>query len=350
MPEVDPAANEAASRSVKLGDEARDALASKIDDQFAKAMTSDDDTPEPEPVAEPAAAAPVTDTVEKPADEPAAVETEEKPETVEEAAPAEAGPTLRSAVNRTLKAYGWTDAEIKSNLESMGAKFIESAERMHDTRSKEVDGWAEAGRAAKHHPAQVTTPAPAPAQTSQLKPVDVEALKKEFGDEPVIARLVGPINQQIEAINRLVPVVEQYQESQRRSQMEQIGRQVEGFFGSKDLEPYKEQYGADPSKLTTEQLASRQKVLETADAIYGGAKLQGRNLSLDECLNLAHDSVSGVTKETVARAGIVKQLQQRAAAVTLKPGAKKTPVSNAPAKNRTELESRVSRGLAAAFA
>ena len=120
--------------------------------------------------------------------------------------------------------------------------------------------------------------------------------------------------------------------------MEGLHRQIDGFFGSKELKPYHEQYGTTTATLNDSQLSARQKVLEFADAIVTGARSQGRYLSLDEAMQLAHDSVSSSSKSTAARKEITGTMQQRNKGITLRPSARSSGLGSTPAASRSAPE------------
>lgn len=329
----------------------RDALASKIQSSFDSVMQNEVDD-EPAEAASGGAEEPTaTEEAEQPAAEATTREdavaeageekTEDATATPEAAAPAKAAaPTLPAAYVRSLKAYEWTDEEIAEAAKN--PSFITTAAKLHQTRTKEVAEWAKLGRTAKEQQ-QPKTPETQPASTpAVLKPVDVKALKAKYGDESLIDELAGPVNAAIEQMQQMLPIVQQTQSRAQQAQLESLGRQVEAFFTAKDMEPYKETYGT--AKPTEAQLAARTKVLEFADALVGGARQQGRQLSFDEALTMAHDATSGETKIQTARKQIASQLQTRQRSITMKPGARGTNVIKP--GSRSELEKRVKTGLA----
>lgn len=293
-----------------------------------------------------------TDETQAPVDE------EKETPKVEEAAaapapkPAEKAPTLPEAYRRSLKAYEWTDEEINEAARQPG--FLTTAAKLHQTRSKEIAAWAEMGRQQKK---TTDTPSKDAVQQSgqqadngpvQLKPVDAAKLKKQYGEEALIDEIVGPVNQTIAEINRILPLVQQTQARSQQAQIESLTRQVDGFFSGKDMATYKEQYGADSGSLNDGQLQARQKVLEMADALIVGARQQHRMLSFDEAMQMAHDSVSIGTVKQAARNEITTQLKARNKAISMKPSARGT-VKASPAQSRTELEKNVKGKLAALF-
>jgi|GEM_PF-2134648 len=285
------------------------------------------------------------------------IEIEGKPEETEEAA-AEAGkkpdnaPTLPDAYRRSLKAYGWQDEDIDKNLSLLGNEFLKTAALIHSNRNAETARTAEIGRQARQQQQEQAGNAQqqkASGGIEPLKPVDADALKEHLGDDPIVEKLVGPVNAAIERINQILPEVYTYRQSAQQAELETLGKQIDEFFGDKGLEPYREVYGDGTRTLTEQQIRARNKVLETADALVLGAKIQGRKLTLGEALQAAHDSVSGEFKEKAVRATIKKTLTQRARGITLKPSSGK-PSSGGGVESRSDLEKKTAERLRAAFA
>lgn len=332
--QIEPAAHEPAP---KIPEATKQSLAEKIQGSFDAAMGNESDEEE-----EQAAEA----TEEKPSEEAAAAEEEETTEPAEAAA-AKPASTLPAAYVRTLKALEWSDEEIASA--GQNPALLPSIAKLHQSRNKEMAGWAELGRQQKAK-AQEQQPAAQPAATKAVlqafTPAEVAALKDKYGDEAggLIDTLTARLNPLIEKVTAALPVVEQTQARAQAAQAEMLNRQINTFFSSKELVPYKDEYGTDATKLNEKQAASRQKVLEYADALIGGASLQGRQLSFEEAMQAAHDAVSGGLKEQAARKQVIGQLQQRQRAITVKPGARQAP-KTAVAKTRGELESRVRKSL-----
>lgn len=249
--------------------------------------------------------------------------------------------TLPAAYVRSLKALEWTDEEIAEA--SKVPNFITTAAKLHASRNKQVSEWAEAGRKARQ-PAATTDASQTQSQVapSVMAPIDAKALKAQYGDDKLIDVLVGPVNKMIERINGMLPQVEQTQKRAHQAELEMLGQQIDTFFKSPELKPYAKHYETPEAK---------NKVLETADALIAGARLQHRNLSLGEALQLAHDSASGAVKTETVRSGIKKQLKTRAQGFTLKPTARGTTANATASKidSRAKLERKVGLGLRSVF-
>ena len=297
---------------------------SKFADVFKDA--TDDDTVEETPATE-----------EKPAEakeESAAGEQQAVKPPTPAATPG--APVIPAAYTRSLKAYGWTDEEIKDAHKADPANFLRTAAKFHETRNEETRRLSDLGRVAKTQ--QVETP---PASTPKF---DVEALKKTYGPNEPIIKQMELLNARLESQDNWVA---QSRAAQAKAEADTLGRQIDGFFGSKDLADYAEAYGKTATDMKPEQMTARQKVLETAELLIRGAKQSGKAMSLEDALTMAHDSVSGPVKTQAVRKQIVEQAKTRNAAISLKPGTRATP-KPAPG-DRKVLETTVGKGLASVF-
>ena len=321
------------------------------------AFAEDDDAAEVSPVAKALAEEkPVEETPveEKPVEETPAEEkvVEEKP--VEEAVAAKAS-TLPAAYVRTAKARGWEDQEIADFAKANPALAMKTFERMHVSRTQEINEWAELGRKVRQAPvAPAGAPvqpvvAPAQAPVSSLQPIDIPAMVQKFGNQELIEALAGPMNATIAMLGPIVRDAISSQKQVQETQKETLGKTIQGFFTGADMAPYKETYGGKAHTLTKEQIESRHAVLETADALIAGARFQGRNLSVEDALTMAHDSVSSASKETVIRDSLRKSIVKRGAAITLKPTAIGRRAAGGPPKDRAELLGRTATRLSEVF-
>jgi len=317
----------AAIAAVKLSASDRSALEAKTAERMAAAFgekSADAETPDEENTG--------TDVTDK-SDE-ASEDVEEKSEAQEEptkeeveeeateeaAAEPKAGdaPTLPDSYRRSLKSYGWDDKQIDKNLKLLGADFIGIAAKVHSNRNEEVGRWADAGRAARE---QRTTATEAKTELQPLKALDVAKLEEHYGKDKMVEEIAGPVNAMIKQINAILPLVTASQQNAQQAEVEKLSQVIEGFFGDKKLDSYREIYG-DSNGLNTlkeKHFEARHKVLEMADALVAGARVQGRKLSFGEAMQLAHDSVSGEFKEQTIRKTIKTTMQKRQKGISLQP-------------------------------
>jgi hypothetical protein len=348
----------------------RSALESTVGDKLA-ALDWDgiggDEPAEPKPAAKPAAAekdeaateegaepseeAEATDDAAATPDEEGAEkeQAEEQPEPQPKGEAKPTGPTLPAAYVRSLKAYGWEDAEIQAAMKADPANFLVAAQRIHKNRSDETARWAELGRQSRTQQDQPAGEQKATPARAQIKPVDVEALVEKHGNEDLVREITGPVNEAIAQINAVLPDLMTGVKSVQESRQQTLGRQIDGFFGGDELKPYAEFYGKDSASMSESQVENRNKVLELADALIAGAAQQGRALNVEEALTLAHDSVSGGFKVQAIRKQVKSAVQTRNKGITIRPTQKGSQANDGPAKNRNELESRTRDRLAAVF-
>jgi hypothetical protein len=182
-----------------------------------------------------------------------------------------------------------------------------------------------------------------------LTPINILAMVEKFGNQELIEQLAGPLNAAIAVVQPLLKSAQAAQEQTKQAQVEQLGKTVQEFFTSKDMAPYAKAYGTDLRALTSDQVETRGKVLEMADALISGAEFQGRKLSAQDALVLAHDSIASGMKETVIRDQIRSKVEKRARGITLKPTAQGQKAGSGPPRDRQELLGRTEDRLSAAF-
>lgn len=262
-------------------------------------------------------------------------------------------PTFPGAWRRTLRAYDWTDDEIADALSqepNARASFMATAQKLHANRNAELAKWAEMGRRERNAQPDSNAEPGKPivdSETGKFPLSNIDALIEKHGNEDLVREIAEPFNKMLAEINGIMPDLVSGVQSIRESRQQVLAGQIEQFFGSEDLKTYSEVYGADANSLSEDQVGTRNKVLEFADALVAGASLQGRQLSTDEALMLAHDSVSGGFKEKAIRATIRKSVTTRSKGLSLKPTGKVTPKTGP--KTREELEKDVRGRLASVF-
>lgn len=268
----------------------------------------------------------------------------------------EDAPTLPATHIRSLKAYGWTDAEIAEKTDEVGFETMKSfAAQIHLNRINETKHWAALGRQEREIPARAPQQAPGAARDPKagLSRIDVDALKKQYeGDEVVgaiIEKIAGPVNETIAALNEMLPQVTASIERTRASELKSVANQLDAFFASPTLKPYAELYGDGFDTASQTQWENRNKVLTYADALTVGASRQGRSLPLIEALELAHDAVASGYKAAAIRNEIKTKVKQRSKSVSLRPSTKTTPAVAGRSRNASERELRAAANLAAVF-
>jgi len=314
--------------------------------------------PTEEPVEEPVEE-PAEELVEKPVEESVDEPVEESSEEDESKAvePVEGEPTLPAAYRRSLLASEWSEDEINEFFAANPQGALTFAEKVHRTRNAQTAQFAAAGRQARQ--AAVAAPTPTATEAAQqaeglMTPVDVDAMVEKLGNEEVIRAIATPVNAAIARINDMLPEVQKSVRVAQQASKEALYAQIDGFFGSEELKPFEEVYGAgsmtDMESLPKVQQENRKRILEDADAICAGAALQGRPLTVGEAMLMAHDSVAKEFQAKLIRKDIKKKTKKRAKGKSLKPtGQKPRSGSDRRPSTRNQLEKQVAVGLGQVF-
>jgi hypothetical protein len=272
-------------------------------------------------------------------------------------AAADDAPSLPESWRRALTWAGWTEAEIDEGLSKAPDTLRDTAERLHMKRAEQAAEW---GRKGREHIEQSRSGGenrgdetvsslkqPKSANVDGIPLIDVAALKDEHGDDPLIDKIVGPVNDILDRINKVLPAINDATDGFSRLESDRIGQMVDDFFGQKHVEPYRQFYGESFQTASDEQLDNREQVLTLADAIMAGAELQGRELTTSEALEFAHLSIAAEFKTAAVRDELVKSVRKRGQSVSVRPSRSKN--AGKQADSRTSLEHKVADGLSSVF-
>jgi hypothetical protein len=254
-----------------------------------------------------------TDATEK---KPSEAPTSDTPQT--EAAPAESTLVLPDAHRRSLKNFGWEDADIDASMKGAGAAaFLTTAAKIHAQRSKEIQAYARAGQALQGTTQPVPTPAPAPTAPPQGSMVDRvmqknAALKKAYPGNDAL------FDSMITSELDMAKLLDSQREAQQAAQLDLQTKQVDAFFSAEHLKVYKAHYGESFAAADAEQSKRRDQVINTAAYIVRGARAQGVELDLNTALQMAHDATAAPIAKQAARQEIINEVQARANGLTQK--------------------------------
>ncbi len=250
-------------------------------------------------------------------------------------------PPLSDAYYRAAIHRGWKPEEIDEMYEANPELTVRTLGNIYEAVNRTSKEFAALGRAAKEAVAPKTDVQPAPEAEAkpEFKGIDIEKLRKEYPDDSVVD-LVKAVQDQSKALFDEVqelkvvrPALTSSQPSDVNTQqvraVEQeaaaIEQQIETFFKADELKGYEDFYGTLPkdatdwSKLTPGQKMNRWTVIEMMDQMIVGARTLGRELKIDETLNLAHLSVTEPIREKVIREDIQAKVVKRNSSLTLKP-------------------------------
>lgn len=267
-------------------------------------------------------------------------------EAVDEDEDKKSSPTLPATYRRSLKAYGWEDAEIDAAMSDNAEQFTLTAMKIHRTRNDEISKFADAGRRLRQGESD-PEPKKAPAKFSTI---NRDALIEKYGNEEIIDALLGPMQERIDALDVLMPEVRASAASAKRVQQDTLGKMIDTFFEGSEMVPYNGLYGEPGTARTPEQTEKFNGVLELADAIVAGAAEQGRTITFEDAMESAHADISKGYAEKAVRSKIKKTVKKRNKSLSLKPShSGKVKKSSDKPNTRKQLETKTQAALAKVF-
>ena len=324
----------------------------EIDFDGGIALAGEPATPTPEPDDnEPEADGDPTPDPE-PEDEPADGEADPDPDPDDDDDAEEADkPALSDSHYRAAQRMGMTAEEISGLYDASPALAIKTIAKCHEMVNAESKRLGDLGRAAQK--AQATPePAPQPVQPSSKVADLITKVKDHYGDDDPMAEVLTTL---LKDRPQPQPVAEP--QVPTRSVEDEIAsrQQIGTFFGSPDLEPYTELYGANESvmgnwdHLTPGQKANRIEVCNRAQLVLYGAAAAGMEMGTAEALERAHFEIAAPMAEQVVRNRISKSAKKREKGVTLRPSGQRSSERSGGEHNKKEATADMGQALKAVF-
>ena len=196
-----------------------------------------------------------------------------------------------------------------------------------------------------------------------ITPAEKEKLIADYGDDPVVARLIANAEKQVakpqtQQVQQPADLYNTATAHANASANASTDARVNTFFSASVMSPYKEYYGElglsqSVNDLTNGQREHRLAVLEEGECIMTGLRMRGINATIEEVLEKAHLIVTEPIREMVIRNNLKKTAIDRKNSQTLRPAkSKKTAVSTGDQRkprNQQELVTKVGQKLANVF-
>jgi hypothetical protein len=292
----------------------------KFPHRVAKAVRTKVGTPAEEP-------AHVSDTAEKKEEEK-----KEEKETKSETVKAELSPEVR----RSLAAMGYDEKTIDAKLEKGDESFLDMARMAHKIRTSEVEGFARLGQAQGAKPIVVEPPVPVStvaAPNIGLSLEEIAQFEKQYPDDPTVKLMAKEFkaNHQFRT---------QQAQLQHRASEAALQNQVNSFFAQEAMKPYAEHY---------KEKAKQDAVIERAAQVITGARYQGKEVSLNDAMTMAHDSLMAPVIKAAVRKELESEVAKRDAAISQRNvgGSTTTEKKSKQPLTRKELENKLAARIAA---
>ncbi len=190
----------------------------------------------------------------------------------------------------------------------------------------------------------------------EYKSIDIDAIKKAYSeDDPGLVTLFEGLNAQNKQMFDMLKEQRQTptpQSQQPSDEDKKVWGTINTFFSDKGMEVFSEAYGAVGegkdwnTSLTGAQAQTRMEIIDEADLIMGGAKLQGRDMNYAEALSRAHLVASSKMQSQIAREQIHKEIKKRNKGITVKSTGKSSNKSLTPEQEEKALEKKTEGRLA----
>lgn len=307
----------------------------------------DDQTEESEEESKSTPAEETTEEEEEEEEEQAGEEEEEEESTSEEEATEEKTEVdgLPEAYIRAAVHQGWDEKEVKDFFEASPEVALRTFAKIHESTNKLSAEFARLGRVepTKETPAKTATEA----NKTTEEDGTLAALKEEYGEDSIMVKAFATMQDKLAEATKV-----QVKEEVAPEPDSAVQATVDKFFTDPALKPYAKFYGEgkNADTLTVGQMNNRWSMLEMADRIIAGSEKQGREVSPEDAMEMAHLSVSEKHRTEALRTELKSKVKKRAKGVTLKPAKGKKVVSETDAKKtEKQLESSVSAKLKSMF-
>jgi len=280
--------------------------------------------------------------------------TEESAENAEEAvvtdksedADSDESPTLPTGHRRAALARGWTNEEVDHYIEIKPEEATAKFESIFDDWQQENSQWSARGRELMRAKQTGLSESATEAQETEhqkvdFEPIDPKAFAEEYDvNEVLMEALAKKLNPVISNAKVMSEQLEGYAKTAQVSNEETLSKITQDFLTSKEMKPFADVYGTDINTLTKEQLDSRMELFGQADEIVQGALAHGREITVQEALERAHDSVSHDSRDTTIRKEIRDSMTKRTKTLTGSKRKIEAPKDDGPISEE-ELEARV---------
>lgn len=284
---------------------------------------------------------------------------------------------LPDAYYRAAEHDGWKAEDIKGFFEADPERALVTFQNIYTSMNRASKEFANIGRVKAEQTRQQVESTTKVEDKVEIKDfVDVEKLRGEYEDNPLVDGVIKPLNDALKQISQEVRSLKQQKSSSaqdiefakndqiaatRRTQAvekETTAAQVEQFFTADNMKSYKDFYGTIGmgqifQDLSPGQQNNRYAVLQIADQMVVGNAMQGVKLSDNEALLRAHLLVTEPIREKVIREEIKSSVIKRNKGLTLRPSAGKKSVAvvneGGKPKNRAEVIANAQRRLVKTF-
>lgn len=212
---------------------------------------------------------------------------------------------------------GWSQEDIDELAEANPGLAKKTFSNLYNSVNQASREYSALGRAKLQ---QNTVPVKQD-DISDFEGVDVDKLKKEYEDNPIIDGVVKPLNDHLKKMHAELKTIKTVPQQNNNIDEFAIQQRVNGFFNADSMKPFEDFYGNGKSveDLSYQQRKNRWDVLTEADAIIAGHEAIGKKIDTEEALIRAHMLVTEPIRERVIREKIKGDVKKRSKGITMRP-------------------------------
>lgn len=232
---------------------------------------------------------------------------------------------LPAAYERAAIGWGWKKEDVRDFFQADPERALRTFANIYESRNRASADFSALGqKAIEDRRAE---------QQREAKPafptVDASKLREQYGEE------AAPLIEMLEAQNKAMAQLAERMPQDKgpasgdryfdsRAEESALEQQIWNFFQSDTMTPWSKIYGKlgvgeTEHDLSPSQRDFRYKVLEKADQFAAGAKLQGRDVSLEEALEAAHLLVTQRYRDEIIIDDLKSKAVQRSKGITVRP-------------------------------
>ncbi|KKL90189.1 hypothetical protein LCGC14_1907180 [marine sediment metagenome] len=274
-------------------------------------------------------------------------------------------PQLTDAYFRAAIHRGWKPEEINELYKVNPELCTRTLGNIFEAVKRSNEEFALLGRSYKNQKAEQAAAEATPPEKIEYKKVDYSSLEEV---DPSALAIIKSMDEQgeklfnqVQELQQTKPVQNTEQPSgyvETRTQQQEVAviqQQIENFWKADEIKPYNDFYGELPKDAVTwddlspGQRANRWAVIEMMDDMMVGARMNNRDMNIDEAMRLAHLNISEGQRVKVIREEIKADVVKRSKSLSLEPAsADRTVTASKPGSDK-ELEAVTSERLAKVF-
>ena len=270
-------------------------------------------------------------------------------------------PQLTDGYYRAAIHRGWKPEEIDELYKANPELCIKTLGNTYEALKRSNEEFAQLGRFHKNQKIEEAAVEATPPEKVEYEKIDYNSLEDIDSSALAIIKTMDKQNEklfnQVQEFEKVRPAQNTDQPSdyvESRTQQQEVAviqQQIENFFKADEIKPYGDFYGELKKDAVTwdgldpGQKANRWAVIEMMDDMMTGARMNNRDMKIDEAMKLAHLNISENQRVKVIREEIKADVMKRSKSLSLEPASADRSVVSSKPGDIKELEATTAERL-----